>query len=292
MNLDVIKKTIGGAQIALKQHSPEILIFGGVAGMVVATVLACKETTKLEEVMEKGNTAIEEVKKNKESETYKKDLTTAYILHAGRVIKLYSPSIVLGCASISAVLSGHSILRQRNLAMAAAYSAIDEGFKKYRSRVVDEFGEEVDRRMRFGGREESVEVVEQDPETGKDKKKKVKGVTYSDCSDYARFFDCGSIKWTKSAADNLFTLRQLERYANECLEARGHIFLNEVYDMLDIPRTRAGAVVGWILGEGNQNHISFGLYDLEDEAKRRFVNGYEENILLDFNVDGLIYDKI
>ena len=292
MDLTNIKKAASVAKLALDKRAPEILIFGGVAGMVTAAVIACKKTTKLEEVMEVGNKEIETVKKYPTAQTYKKDLTIAYAKHAGRVIKLYSPALILGGASISAVLSGHSILRQRNLAMAAAYSALDEGFKKYRERVVDELGEEVDRKFRFGGKEESVEVIETDEETGKEKKKKVKGVTYSDCSDYARFFDCGSIKWTKNADANLFTLRQLERYANEMLQARGHVFLNEVYDMLDIPRSQAGTVVGWILGEDNQNYISFGLYDMDDEAKRRFVNGYEENILLDFNVDGMIYDKI
>ena len=291
MKLNSVKNIAGHAQLLLKKHSPEILIFGGIVGMVGATVLACKETRKLDETLEKGKNEIAKVKENPEAETYKRDLTFAYIHHGARVVKLYSPAILMGGASISAVLSGHSILRKRNLAMAAAYSAIDEGFKKYRERVVEEFGEEVDKRMRFGGKEEEIEVVETD-DKGKEKTKKVKGVTYADCSDYARFFDCGSIKWTKNADANLFTLKQLERYANECLEARGHLFLNEVYDMLDIPRTRAGSVVGWILGEGNQNYVSFNIYDINDEAKRRFVNGLEENILLDFNVDGMIYDKI
>ena len=291
MDLNAVKTIAGNAQLVLKKHSPEILIFGGIVGMVGATILACKETTKLEETVKKGHDEIEKVKENKESENYKRDLTFAYVHHGARVVRLYSPAILMGGASISAILGGHSILKKRNLAMAAAYSAIDEGFKKYRQRVAEEFGEEVDRRMRFGGKDESVQVVETDEE-GKEKKKKVKAITYADCSDYARFFDCGSIKWTKNADANLFTLKQLERYANECLEARGHLFLNEVYDMLDIPRTRAGSVVGWILADGNQNHVSFGIYDINDEAKRRFVNGLEENILLDFNVDGMIYDKI
>ena len=275
MDFNAVKTIAGNAQLVLKKHSPEILISRGIVGMVGATIMACKETTKLEDTIKKGVDEIEKVKEHKESETYKRDLTFAYIHHGARVVKLYSPAVLMGGASISAILGGHSILKQRNLAMAAAYSAIDEGFKKYRQKVVDEFGEEVDRRMRFGGKEESVQVVEKDEE-GKEKKKKVKG----------------TIKWTKNADANLFTLKQLERYANECLEARGHLFLNEVYDMLDIPRTRAGSVVGWILADGNQNHVSFGIYDINDEAKRRFVNGLEENILLDFNVDGMIYDKI
>ena len=61
--------------------------------------------------------------------------------------------------------------------------------------------------------------------------------------------------------------------------------------MLGIPRSQAGAVVGWVLGEGD-DYIDFGMFDGNNMATRDFVNGYERSILLDFNVDGVIYDLI
>ena len=51
------------------------------------------------------------------------------------------------------------------------------------------------------------------------------------------------------------------------------------------------AVVGWVLGNGD-NCIDFGIWDSANEKARDFVNGREGAILLDFNVDGVIYDLI
>lgn len=295
MNLNNAKQMLGNASLIFKKHSPELLIAGGVIGFIGTTIVACKATMQLEDTMVDVKTDIQKVKAEEDNPEvdYKKELTMAYCKGGLKVLRLYAPAIALGTASISAVLGGHSILRKRNIAISAAYAAVEDGFSKYRERVISEFGEEVDRRMKFGGNVEEVEVTEVDEKTGKEKKKKVKGenIQRADCSDYAKFFDEGSIHWTKDADSNLFFLRKAERFANETLQAKGHIFLNEVYDMLDIPRTKAGAVVGWKLGNGD-DYVDFGLYNSEKERVRRFVNGEEAVILLDFNVDGVIYDLI
>ena len=120
-------------------------------------------------------------------------------------------------------------------------------------------------------------------------------------SQYARFFDETSPYWYKNSGNrsndgpemNLFFLRAQQNYANELLKHRGYLFLNEVYDMLGMPRTKAGQIVGWIYKENNtdgDNYVDFGIYKTEKNAK--FVNGFENSILLDFNVDGAIIDKI
>ena len=88
----------------------------------------------------------------------------------------------------------------------------------------------------------------------------------------------------------MFLLRQ-QNYANDLLKSKGHLFLNEVYDMIGIPRTKAGQVVGWIYDEKNpvgDNFVDFGIIDIHKERNRAFMNGYEKNVLLDFNVDGNI----
>ena len=62
--------------------------------------------------------------------------------------------------------------------------------------------------------------------------------------------------------------------------------------MIGVPRSKAGSVVGWILiGNVRDNWIDFGIWD-DDDNVRDFINGREGSILLDFNVDGVIYDKI
>ena len=61
--------------------------------------------------------------------------------------------------------------------------------------------------------------------------------------------------------------------------------------MLGFPHTSAGAVVGWVRGNGD-GYVDFGLMDFYSNANRLFHEGFEPNIWLDFNVDGVIWDKI
>ena len=197
--------------------------------------------------------------------------------------------------SLGSILASNNILRQRNVALAAAYATVDKGFKEYRNRVVERFGEEVERELRHNIKAKKIEkiVVGED---GKEKKVKETVPVASDpstYSDYARFFDDGCTGWEKDSEYNLMFLRAQQQYANDKLRANGHLFLNEVYDMLGIPRTKAGQVVGWVYNTENpvgDNYVDFGMYDMHREVVRNFVNGYERTILLDFNVDGNIWD--
>lgn len=116
--------------------------------------------------------------------------------------------------------------------------------------------------------------------------------TKEDASYYARFFDEGCTGWTKDSEFNLIFLKQQQNYANELLRKKGHLFLNEVYDMLGIPRTKAGQMVGWIYNEKNPIGDNFVDFGINNARNKDFVNGYERIILLDFNVDGEILDLI
>lgn len=132
------------------------------------------------------------------------------------------------------------------------------------------------------------EVVNQKIEKSEKKSEK----TYSQ---YARVFDDGCTGWTRDAEYNLLFLRQQQTYANDLLKARGHVFLNEVYELLGIPKSKEGQIVGWVYEENNpigDNHIDFGIYDCSTVAQRNFINGFERSVLLDFNVDGCILDRI
>ena len=220
-------------------------------------------------------------------------MSLVYIRGTGKMLKLYWPALTLGAIGIASILSGYDILSKRNVAVMAAYNAIEKGFSEYRKRVISELGEEADKRFRYGVEKKDVDTVEED-ENGKEKKVKVKGAEVIDgtnLSDYAKVFDAASSCWRKSPEQNMYFLKMQQNYANELLNSRGHIFLNEVYDMLDIPRTSEGQVVGWVKGNGD-DFVDFGLFNVENEAVRRFVNGYENVVILDFNVDGLIYNKI
>lgn len=283
-----------------KKHSPEILVVTGVVGGVASAVMACKATTKVSAILDESKKTIDtihetvnnpEFKDRYTVEDSKKDLTIVYAQTGLKLAKLYGPAVALGVASITSILAGHSILNKRNAALAAAYATVDNSFKEYRNRVVERFGKDLDRELKYNIKAKEVEETVID-EHGKETVVK-KTVAVGQESDYARFFDEACTGWTKDAELNLAFLRQQQNYANELLRSRGHLFLNEVYDMLGIPRTKAGQIVGWIYDEKNpvgDNFVDFGIYDLYDERKRAFVNGYERSILLDFNVDGNIWE--
>lgn len=289
-----------------KKHSPEILVVAGVVGTVASTVLACKATTKVSDILEETKEKVDQVHQviedeNISDEKYseqdaQKDLAIIYVQSGIKLAKLYAPAIALGAVSLGCILTSNNILRKRNIALAAAYATVDKGFKEYRGRVIDRFGEAVDRELKYDIKAKKISEKVVDEETGKEKtvKKTVEVAGEIDgCSDYARFFDEASRHWEKDAEYNLMFLRAQQQYANDLLRARGHLYLNEVYDMIDIPRTKAGQVVGWVYDPENSvgdNYVDFGIYDIHREVNRDFVNGYERAILLDFNVDGNILD--
>lgn len=301
-----VTRTFNRAGLKLKKYSPEIFVGVGIVGVVVSAVMACKATTKIDDVLAEQKENIEKTKDYVEEhgysekyteEDHKKDLTIFYSRSAVDLVKLYAPSVILGTVSIAMIVNGHHILRKRNVALAAAYATVEKGFKEYRGRVIERFGEELDKELKYNIKAKEVEEVVKDEETGEEKivKKTVSVADPNLYSDYARFFDDGCTGWTKDPEYNLMFLKDQQRYANDLLQSKGHLFLNEVYDMLGIPRTKAGQAVGWIYDEVHpvgDNFVDFGLTDIHNARVRDFVNGYERTILLDFNVDGSILDMI
>lgn len=306
-----ITRTLNKAAFQLKKHSPEILVVAGVVGVVGSTVMACKATTKVNDILEDTKDQLDKIHEAgeklengekltlKDGEEYtaednKKDLTIVYAQTALKFVKLYAPAVIVGGLSITAILAGHNITRKRNIALAAAYTAVDKSFKEYRGRVVERFGEALDKELKYGIKSKEVEeIVTNEDGTETVVKKTVEVADPNGYSDYARFFDDGCTGWTKDPEYNLTFLKNQQRYANDLLQTRGHLYLNEVYDMLGIPRTKAGQVVGWVYDEKHpvgDNFVDFGIYCLDKETNRKFVNGYERTILLDFNVDGNILD--
>ena len=294
-------KTFHRVGFQIKKHSPEILLVTGITGVVTSAVMACKATTKVDAIVEETKKSIDTIHDGMEAgnicdveyteEDGKKDLAIVYIQTGVKFAKLYGPSVLLGLTSIGCILASNNIIHKRNVALSAAYTAIDTSFKGYRSRVIERFGESMDRELRYNIKTQEVKETVVDEETGKKKtvKSTVSVVDPNTYSDYARFFDEYCAGWTKDAEYNLMFLRQQQNYANELLKSRGHLFLNEVYDMLGIDRTKAGNIVGWIYDEKHpfgDNFVDFGIYVLDNEKARDFVNGRERSILLDFNVDG------
>ena len=305
--MTTMSRNIHKIGFSLKKHSPEILVAAGAVGAVASAVMACKATLKVHEIIEEKEETLAEIQEAVENgensagnpyneEDARKDVGLVYLQTGVKFAKLYGPAVLLGTLSITAMVSSNVILKKRNVALMAAYTTLDKGFKEYRGRVIERFGKELDHELRYNIKAKEVEetVVKEDG-SEETVKKTVNVIDPTSVSDYAVIYDDGCNGWTKDPELNKFFLKSQERYANDRLKAKGHLFLNEVYDMLGIPRTKAGQIVGWIYDEkhpNGDNFVDFGMLNINDTKKRDFMNGYERNIVLDFNVDGPIYDLI
>lgn len=290
-------------KLGVKKHSPEILISAGVVGVVISTVMACVSTGKAKKIVDAGKKQIADIHKLEKTnpeeyaERKKKELTAVYFRTGFKLVKTYAPSVVLGVLSLTSIISSNNILRKRNMALAVAYTAVDNGFKRYRANVVERFGEDVDKELKYGIKTEKVTEETVDSETGKKikvkKEIKVANLGPDGYSEYARFFDKTCKGWTNDVDYNLMTLKGWESFANDKLRVDGYLFLNDVYDLLGIPKSKAGQVVGWIYDKNNNtdgdNYVSFGL--VEAYMKNPDEDAFEQGIILDFNVDGYIMDK-
>lgn len=298
-----VNRSLNKVKFSIKKYSPEILIVAGIAGTVTSAVLACKATMKINDILEESKETVEKIHKvsndpeyaNKYSqEDSKKDLTICYVQTGIKIAKLYAPAVILGALSLTAIISSNNILRKRNVALAAAYTAIDKSFKDYRSRVIERFGKDIDRELRYNIKAKEIEETVTDKNGNETTvKKTVEVVDPNMYSDYAKVFDETCYAWSKSAEYNLTFLKEQQAHANRKLQQEGYLFLNDVYEMIGFPKTKAGQVVGWVYDEKNpvgDNFVDFGIYDLYNEKAREFVNGYERSIILDFNVDGNVLD--
>lgn len=291
----VASKTV----MKLKKHSPEILVVAGIAGTVVSAVLACKATTKVAEILDETKGTLDTIHEGMETgaingqeyttEDGKKDMVVVYAQTGMKLAKLYGPAIILGTLSITSILASNNILRKRNVALGAAYAAIDKSFKEYRGRVIERFGEQVDTELKYGIKAKKFEEIEVDPETGKEKKVK-KTVMVADPnlqSDYAVYFDSKSRNYETNPDYNRMFLKAQQAFANDKLQTRGHLFLNEVLDDLDLPRTPAGQIVGWTK-DGPDGYVNFRIVEVERETED---GRHEPALLLDFNVEGNIWER-
>lgn len=303
-NKTEIMKSLNGVAsktvMKLKKHSPEILVMAGIAGTVVSAVLACKATTKVAEILDETKGTLDTIHEGMETgaingqeyttEDGKKDTVVVYAQTGMKLAKLYAPAIILGTLSITSILASNNILRKRNVALGAAYAAIDKSFKEYRGRVIERFGEQVDTELKYGIKAKKFEEIEVDPETGKEKKVK-KTVMVADPnlqSDYAVYFDSKSRNYETNPDYNRMFLKAQQAFANDKLQTRGHLFLNEVLDDLDLPRTPAGQIVGWTK-DGPDGYVNFRIVEVERETED---GRHEPALLLDFNVEGNIWEKM
>ena len=296
----------GKAEFTIKKNSPEILLGAGIVGFVGTIVLACRATCRADEVLEFHRRKIKDIEDAKEIadadpegemsydiEIYRQDKAIRYLKTTGNLAKLYAPTVAVGALSLACILTSRNIMQKRYLGVVAAYNGLSAAFEEYRKRVRDEYGEGLDKHFRYGTTYEELPVYDENGKKTKEKEQVEKTETgmVIPNDDSCRFFDSSNPNWDKNPTFSMMWLRGQQNILNDILHTRGHVFLNEVYDALGFPHTPQGAVLGWIDGEGD-NCIDFGLYDQNKENVRRFVNGVDNVIMLEFNHDGVIWDRI
>lgn len=287
---ETLVRNLNRQMLVAKKNSPHIFFVGGVAGVIGTTVLACRATLKMDKTLGVIHDDIEVVKLMKsdaESKTskytekeYARDLTYVYGKSALYFVRLYGPSVILGAASITALTGSHIQLTRRNSALTMTVAAISQAYEEYRQRVRDAVGTEQEIEIYRGEKEHEIE--------NEDGKKEIIHSIDPNLSLYARLFEESNPNWVKNAEMNRLFIKCQQNYANHQLRTRGHIFLNEVYDSLNLERSKAGAVVGWVLDGKGDGYVDFGAHEYLPGGVRMG----EPNIVLDFNVDGVVYDKI
>lgn len=307
-----VSRSVRKVGFKFKKHSPEILVVAGVVGIVSSTVMACKATTKVNDIVGEAKETIDKIHDSvgkglhtSDGEEYtqevaNKDLVIVYTQTGLKFVKLYGPAVALGVASIACMVGSNRILRKRNVALAAAFTAVDTSFKEYRNRLIERFGDNgksLDRELRYGIKAKEVEeriVDENGNETTVTKTVEV--VDPNVAHDIYSIVWCeGNNGWTKSAELNKFFLIQTQNQANDKLRLNGILTLNEVYEMLGAPRTKYGQLAGWVYTEdetAGDNFVDFGIFDAHKPNARDFINGAEKAVILDFNCIGNLLDYI
>ena len=304
-----VSRSLHKVGFKFKKHSPEILVVAGVVGIVTSTIMACKATTKVSEIVDETKETIDTIHDcvgkglhTSDGEEYtqeiaNKDLAIVYAQTGWKLVKLYGPSVALGVASIGCMVGSNRILRKRNIALAAAFKAVDTSFKEYRGRVIDRFGKEMDRELRFGIKAKEIEetvIDENGNETTVTKTVEVADPNVAH-SIYSVVWCEGNTGWTRNAELNKVFLIQTQNAANDKLRLNGILTLNEVSEMLGVPRTAYGQIAGWVYTEDDSvgdGYVDFGIFNANNPKACDFVNGYEKSIILDFNCIGNILEHI
>jgi hypothetical protein len=285
-----VSRVGGRTLLKLNAGSPTILVVAGVVGLGATAVLAARATRNIDPILNDHKQTRAEIgylgtKKEQRS------IVQLYSHTGWELTKLYGPTLFVGSTSAVAVLGGHKILRGRQIATLAAYSGLADQFNAYRKRIAQTLGEDLERSIYEGARGEWKE----DPERkGEYKLQPEYDKNALPGSYLTPWFDETNPNWTVDPVQNYLFLKGAQGHMNNILQIRGHVFLNDVYDALRLPRCPEGAIAGWVYDhkDSKDNYIDFGFMSGNDPQTVAFRNGVERSVRLNFNIDGTIWNLI
>lgn len=281
-----------GVKVLMSNHGPTIMTVVGVVGITGAGVLACKATIKAKDIKIDMDMNVEAIRESGYSDEnqFKADIRREYISAGRQLLQCYGPALFVGAVSIGSILYGHNMLNRRNLVLAGAYKLATTDFDAYRSRVAERLGEDMERSICYNM--QTIEVNDMDdPKKSYTVEYVPEDMAGNETTIRSVFFDESSIYWEEDPEKNKEFLLALQKRAQEKYDRDGYLFLSWIYKNLDVQETYASNICGWVKGYTSDT-IDFGIYDVYSAASRRFVNGLEPVILLNFNDGGYIADKI
>lgn len=279
----------------LKQIAPEIATIGGTAGVAFGAIGLYKAIQDSKDILAKVK---EEVKRLEDDGADEKDIKAVKIAGGITVAKKVAPSAALVVGSTAAVFASHYELRKENKRLSDIITHTSLAYNTIVKTLKDKLGDEKAEEIIYGIRkpnEEERKVIEDltkdNPMTEEQQKTyRISDDTEISPSLYAVFFDETCTNYSDDPDFNKNTLILLQARFNERLRRVGYVYLNEIYEALGVEKTEAGHDMGWRYAPHDPNHegantIDFNMWDIRSKANRRFINGYEPIILLDFNVD-------
>lgn len=295
-----LKKTAKVVGVTLKAHSPEIFMAVGVVGTVAGTVVACKATTKLDDILAETQEKVVQIKEF-DPETVeaeytendrKKDLVITYTKGGMDILKLYGPSLAILSLSLASMLVANNILRKRNFALMAAYTALDKSFKDYRGRVASKYGDAVEEELRMGleKRRVSEEITDENGKTKK-VKKDVDIITANDSTLIELSEDTWS-EWDNVMEYNESLVSARESYLNDILNAQGYVLMSDVKTVFGLHPDGTDYQLGWVrvpdneVGD-NEVHLRW-RKSLKEYTNANGDVKYKPVIYLDPNYDGVV----
>lgn len=307
-----------------KKYGTDIAVYGGSAAIVAGVVLACKATLKVnteaEEDAKKADEIRAKYKLEKKVKGGKKDARSnsresrelvelhkegnrALLKHntrcIGRYVRHYSvPALLIGGGIAGSIWAHGKEKSEKNAAVAYA-AGLAASLKKYRDEMRRERGEEAEKKFFYDVKEEKKETVD---EKGKKKTEVVETVDKDvDRSDFAKYFGVDySTAATGYAEADLMFLKQVEITATRKLREDKWLTLNELYKMLRLVDgagqrygVKGGNNIGWVYDKDDPdgNKVDLGIYNPNKVANRDYVNGYNDVILIEPNVNCLDLGK-
>lgn len=301
MNIQTIKtgaKIFSGKSIRFgKAHGPSILVGAGILGMAVTTYRAVKES-------ETAQIELDTIEYNLANAKNTKEKAIVYANGTKNLAYNYKTTLLGFTLSTTAILTGYSIMKKRYLGATMAITVLSKQFDTYRKACIEENGVAADHRYMNGLTKKKMDVID---ENGKKKKEDCLVDTngIDENFSYCRYFDdeeAGSVYDKKNKTMNIAIINMANTTLNETLKARGHVLLNDAYEALGLTRTYAGGVTGWLsrafyenvleseYWASADNYINI-TYDIVKKFDKE-TGEYKDSILLDFNVDGVVIDKI